>query len=174
MILRSWFAHVWRSWYVYLVLLVIWCVAVIRLLVDPTPWLPILFNVTPSLPYRLVMVDYSTKELARGDYVVYAFEGAAVQHFPGLRRQPLFKQIAGVAGDVVSVAERHVYINGRDVGYAKTHSVTRLPLAPIDPVVIPRDHFYVAGQSPDSFDSRYAISGLVARHQILGRVKPLW
>lgn len=172
--MRSLLANVSRSWYVYLVLLVIWFIAVIRILVDPTPLLPILFNVTPSLPYRFVIVDYSARDLRRGDYVIYAFEGAAVQQFPGLRRQPFFKRIAGVAGDVVSVSERHVYVNGVDVGYARPRTTTRLPLAPIDPVVIPRDHFYVAGLSPESFDSRYAISGLVARRQILGRAKPLW
>jgi conjugal transfer pilin signal peptidase TrbI len=174
MLMRSCLAHAWRSWYIYLALIVIWFIAVMRVLVDPTPWLPILFNITPSLPYHFVMVDYAANELRRGDYIVYAFEGAAVRQFPGMRRQPLFKRIAGVAGDVVSVTERHVYVNGLNVGYAKTHTMTRLPLAPIDPTVIPRDHFYVAGQSPDSFDSRYAISGLVARRQILGRVKPLW
>jgi conjugal transfer pilin signal peptidase TrbI len=154
-------------------LVIIWIAAFVRVLVDPTPWLPILFNVTPSLPFKIVAIDYTVRDLHRGDYVVYAFEGAAVQHFPGLRRQPLFKQVAGVTGDVVTVVERHVYVNGRDVGYAKTHTVTRLALQPIAPTVIPPDFFYVAGQSPDSFDSRYAISGLVARRQILGRVTPL-
>lgn len=166
-------SHVRRSWLIYAVLALIWIVALTRVLVDPTPRLPILFNITPSLPYRIVAVDYGAKSLRRGDYVVYAFEGEAVRQFPGLHHQPLFKQIAGVAGDVVTVSERHVYVNGLEVGYAKTHTATRLPLQPISPTVIPAGYFYVAGQSPDSFDSRYAVSGLVAQRQILGRVTPL-
>lgn len=168
----SYLAHLRRTWYIY-VLTAIWINAFVRVMVDPTPWFPILFNVTPSLPYKIVAIDYATKELHRGDYIVYAFEGEAVGPFPGLRHQPLFKQIAGVAGDVITVQERHVYVNGREVGYAKTHTVTRLPLQPISPTVIPAGYFYVAGQSPDSFDSRYAISGLVAQRRILGRVTPL-
>jgi len=171
--MRSYFSHVRRDWPIYAILAIIWIVALTRVLIDPTPRLPILFNVTPSLPYKVVAVDYAVKNLHRGDYVVYAFEGEAVQQFPGLHRQPLFKQIAGIAGDIVTVSERHVYVNGREVGYAKTHTVTRLPLQPISPTVIPAGYFYVAGQSPDSFDSRYAISGLVAQRQILGRVTPL-
>ncbi|MYM95917.1 conjugative transfer signal peptidase TraF [Duganella vulcania] len=171
--MAPYFAHLRQTWYVYLVLAAIWISALVRVLVDPTPWLPILFNVTPSLPYKVVVIDYGAKDPHRGDYIVYAFEGDAVRYFPGLRRQPLFKQVTGVAGDVVTVSERHVYINGRDVGYAKTHTVTRLPLQPIAPTVIPPGYFYVAGQSPDSFDSRYAISGLVARRQIVGRVTPI-
>lgn len=162
-----------RNWYIYLTLALIWIAALVRVLVDPTPHLPILFNVTPSLPYRVVAVDYTARNLRRGDYVVYAFEGEAVQQFPGLRRQPLFKRVVGVAGDIITVADRHVYVNGRDMGYAKTQTVTHLPLQPIAAMVIPPGFFYVAGQSPDSFDSRYAISGLVAQRQILGRVKPL-
>jgi conjugal transfer pilin signal peptidase TrbI len=145
-------------------------VALIRVLVDPTPRLPILFNITPSLPYSIVAVDYAAKSLRRGYYVVYAFEGDATRQFPGLYHQPLFKRIAGIAGDVVTVRGHHVYVNGLEVGVAKTHTVT---LQPIAPTVIPAGYFYVAGQSPDSFDSRYAISGLVAQRQIVGRVRPL-
>lgn len=169
----AWLVELGRNWYVYLALALIWLVALVRVLVDPTPHLPILFNVTPSLPYRIVVVDYWSHDLRRGDYVVYAFEGQAVRQFPGLHRQPLFKRVAGVAGDVITVAERHVYVNGRDMGYAKTQTVTHVPLQPIAATVIPPGFYYVAGQSPDSFDSRYASSGLVARRQILGRVTPL-
>ena len=172
--IAPYFAHVRRIWYVYLVLAVIWLTALLRVLVDPTPWLPILFNVTPSLPFKVVLVDYSARPLGRGDYVVYAFEGAAVLHYPGIRHQPLFKQVVGMPGDSVTVQQRHVYVNGRDVGTAKTHTYDRLPLAPIAPTVIPPGYVYVAGQSPDSFDSRYAISGLVALHQIRQRVNPLF
>lgn len=169
----NYLAHLRGSWYVYLVLALIWAAAMVRLLVDPTPHYPILFNVTASLPYKIVVIDYEAREPRLGDYIVYAFEGQAVHDFPGLRHQPLFKRIAGIAGDVVTVSGRYVFVNGRGVGYAKTHTVTRLALRPIDPTVIPVGFYYVAGTSPDSFDSRYANSGLVARRQILGRVTPI-
>ena len=113
--------------------------------------------------------------LARGDLIVYAFDGeAAERDYPGLKRQPFFKRIAGVAGDVVTVDGRDVFINGQHVGRAKTHTFDRRPLDPIAPTVIPPGHVYVQGSSADSFDSRYRSSGLVRAEQVLGTVVPLF
>ena len=70
---RDFFQHVRRRWYLYLVLVVIWTLAYVRLFIDATPRLPILFNVTPSLPYTVAVVDYRADGIRRGDYVVYSF-----------------------------------------------------------------------------------------------------
>jgi hypothetical protein len=45
--------HVRRRWYLYLPILAIWGLAYARLFIDATPRLPVLFNWTPSLPYRI-------------------------------------------------------------------------------------------------------------------------
>ncbi|OYV77812.1 MAG: conjugative transfer signal peptidase TraF, partial [Acidithiobacillus ferrivorans] len=60
------------------------------------------------------------------------------------------------------------------VGVAKTHAYDNRPLAPITPMLIPPGYFYVQGTSPDSFDSRYAASGLVRTDQVIGRALPLF
>ena len=60
------------------------------------------------------------------------------------------------------------------VGLAKPFTFDRRPLSPIEPIVIPPGHFFAQGISPDSFDSRYASSGLVRFDQIIGKVKPLF
>lgn len=152
----------------------IWALALTRVFIHHTPVLPILFNWTPSLPYRIVLVDHGTAPLVRGDLIVYAFEGeAAKRDYPGLKRQPFFKRIVGVAGDVVSVEGRDVFINGAHVGRAKTHAFDRRPLDPIVPTVIPPGHVYVQGSSADSFDSRYRSSGLVNAADVVTRVRPL-
>ncbi len=44
---------------------------------------------------------------------------------------------------------------------------------PIAPTVIPAGHLYVQGTSPDSFDSRYSLSGLVRVQDVRSRVIPL-
>jgi conjugal transfer pilin signal peptidase TrbI len=156
------------------VMCAIWALALTRVFIDHTPVLPVLFNWTPSLPYRIVVVDHGPAPLARGDLIVYAFEGeAAEREFPGLRRQPFFKRVIGVAGDVVTVEGRDVFINGRHVGRAKTHTFDRRPLDPIAPTVIPPGHVYVQGSSADSFDSRYRSSGLVSAADVVTRVRPL-
>ncbi|MRV70577.1 conjugative transfer signal peptidase TraF [Duganella sp. FT92W] len=172
--IRDFITHAAHRWYVYLPLTAIWIFALVRLLADPVPHLPVLFNVSPSLPFWIVRIDYHPTTLRRGDYIVYRFEGNACRYFPGLWHQPFLKRIAGLEGDHVTVSGRQVFVNGALLGYAKPYAVTKLPLAPIAPSVIPADHFYVAGTSPDSFDSRYALSGLVAKSQIVGLATPVY
>lgn len=166
--------HVRRRWYLYLPVAAIWGLAYTRLYIDPTPRLPVLFNWTASLPYRVALVRYDSHQLARGDYIVFSFAGEAQTNFPGLRSQPFFKQIRGLPGDVVTVVGRSVAINGETVGIAKTHAFDRQSLEPIEATVIAPGHYYVQGTDPDSFDSRYRSSGLVRSEQVIATVVPLF
>lgn len=166
--------HMRRRWILYLPVFAIWGLAYVRLFIDPMPRLPVLFNWTPSLPYRVALLVKDVGDLHRGDYVVFAFEGRAQADYRGLRDQPFFKIVRGLPGDAITVQGRVVAINGVPVGVAKTHAYDRRPLAPIAPTVIPPGYFYVQGTSPDSFDSRYAASGLVRTEQVIGRALPLF
>lgn len=164
-----------RHWVLYSVAFAIWGLAFIRVFVDPAPRLPILFNWTPSVPYKIAIVQYGYRRVfQRGDFVVYAFDGEAQRDYPGLRAQPFFKQIRGVPGDRVMVVGRQVFVNGVPVGLAKAMTFDRRPLAPIGDTVIPPGHYYVQGTHPDSFDSRYHASGLVRTDQVIGKVIPLF
>ena len=162
-------------WLPYLLLGAIWTLATVRLLVDPTPRVPLLFNFTPSLPYMVAVVDYRAGAPQRGDYVIFAFRGEAVRYFRGLRGQPFFKRVAGVAGDRVEVHDRVVHLNGVAVGTVKRFAtVTRLALEPIVATVIPAGYLYMQGFDADSFDSRYRLCGLVAERDVLAVVRPLF
>lgn len=163
-----------RRWPAYGLVGVIWALAMLRVFADHTPRLPVLFNNTPSLPYKVALVRYGVKQFVRGDYIVYAFDGSAQQYFPGLKGQPFFKVIRGVAGDRVDVRGREVFVNGASVGMAMPYALKRVTLLPIAPSVIPPGYFYVQGTSVDSFDSRYSISGLVRADQIVAAVQPLF
>lgn len=173
-VFRAQAAHMRQRWYVYLPVFAIWVLAYWRLFADPTPHTPVLFNWTGSLPFHVAWFQGKPQALARGDYVVFAFDGEAKQTHPGLRGQPFFKIIRGLPGDRVTVDARVVSVNGEAVGTAKTHTFDRRPLEPIAAVLIPPGHYYVQGLSPDSFDSRYQASGLVRAEQVLGTVKPLF
>lgn len=166
--------HMRVRWYLYLPVFAVWGLAYARLFVDPTPRVPVLFNWTPSLPYHVALMQYGRTSVRRGDLVVFAFGGDAQRQYPGLRGQPFFKQVRGVPGDVVTVDGRQVFVNGEEVGMAKTHAHDRHPLSPIDPVVIPAGRLYVQGSSPDSFDSRYRESGLVSDDQVVAVVVPIF
>lgn len=160
--------------WVVLLLAGIWGLAYVRVFIDPTPRVPLLFNLTPSLPYTVALVRPRRVPYARGDYVVFAFAGDARRHYPGLAGQPFFKRIRGIAGDRVTVRGRDVYVNGAHVGTAKPHAFDGRPLAPIADTVIPPGQVYVQGSSADSFDSRYRASGLVHEDQIVARVLPVF
>ncbi len=166
--------HVRRRWYLYLPVAAIWGLAYTRLYIDPTPRLPVLFNWTASLPYRVALAHYGPHRLERGDYIVFSFAGEAQATYPGLRRQPFFKQVRGLPGDVVTVEERAVAVNGEVVGLAKSQAFDRRPLEPITATIIPPGHYYVQGTDPDSFDSRYRSSGLVRADQLIATVTPLF
>jgi len=166
--------HVRRRWYLYLPVFTIWSLAYVRLFFDATPRVPVLFNWTPSLPYKVALLHPGTSALHRGDFVVFSFTGDGIRHYPGLAGQPFFKIVRGLPGDTISIAGREVRINGEAVGVAKTHAFDRHPLAPIAPGVIPAGRYYVQGLSPDSFDSRYRESGLVRLEQVIGVVDPLF
>lgn len=153
-------------------LALLWALAYVRVFVDPTPRVPLLFNVTPSLPYRLAWLAPLPRSLERGQFVLYRFEGAAVADYPGLVRQPFFKIVRGLPGDAVTVSGRDIFVGGEFVGRAKARAFDGRPLAPIAPVVIPPGFLFVQGLGADSFDSRYAASGLVRHDQLLGRVIP--
>jgi conjugal transfer pilin signal peptidase TrbI len=163
-----------RRWWLFAILALVWVLASMRLFVHHTPVLPVLINWTPSVPYRIVYVDYFDRALRRGDLVVYSFEGQASERdYPGLKGQPLFKRVVGLPGDAVTVSDREVFVNGFAVGHAKTHTFDRRPLDPIEATVIPPGFLYVQGTSPDSFDSRYRNSGLVRQADVKAKVRPL-
>lgn len=164
-----------RHWWVASGLIAIWTLAVLRLFVYRVPLIPLLFNITGSLPYHVLLVDPTSGSLRRGDLVVFEFTGAAGEHdYPGLRGQAFFKRVAGIAGDRISVQGRDVAINGRFVGSAKQQTFDHRPLEPIAAGVIPPGWLYMQGTSPDSFDSRYRSSGLVPETRVRARVRPLF
>lgn len=167
----------WTStvhWIAMLAVLGIWTLALVRVLVDPTPRLPLVFNWTPSVPYHVALAHHDPGTLRRGDYILFRFDGQEQLRHPGLRAQPLFKQITGLPGDVVQVHGRTVTVNGNSVGTAKTHTFDRQPLATIEAGVIPPGHYFVQGSSADSFDSRYRSSGLVRADQVIALLTPIF
>ena len=77
---------------------------------------------------------------------------------------PFIKRITGIPGDHISIEDGQSCINGTcltltgEEPYFKTATPTQ---------VIPEGYFYVAGDTPTSFDSRYAALGLISEDQII-------
>ncbi len=145
--------------------------AAVRMLMSPTPIIPLLFNWTQSLPYHVAWLERDAR-VGRGDYVLYSFDGPAVGIYPGLQRQPFFKRVVGEAGDPVRVDGRNVYVRGEYVGFAKVRTTDGRPLSPVSAGVVPAGHLYVHGTGPDSLDSRYVEGGFVPLDAVIGKVHP--
>ena len=121
-------------------------------------------NMSNSLPESMYLVVLGKQPTRVGQYV--AFEWQRDQFY---RRDWLFvKRVAGLPGQCVTVAQRSVYIDGKLAGYAKPVSRRGVPLAPIAAGVIPAGYVYAAASHPDSLDSRYRVTGLIATSRIVG------
>jgi conjugal transfer pilin signal peptidase TrbI len=159
---RALWAHLVRRWYAYLPGVLAWLLAQHYLL----------FNWTASLPYHVVWLHRGATDFARGDLIVYRYEGEELMHLK--KGQRFFKRIAGLPGDKVAVEQRRVLVNGTDVGIAKQYMLDGHRLAPVAPGLIPPGYFYVQGTHEMSFDSRYRQSGLVRASQIIGKVDAIF
>lgn len=127
-------------------------------------------NMTESLPGTVFLIDKKDREVSRGRYVAFTWQGAA----PIPDGITVIKRVAGVEGDQLTVTDRNVFINGHKVGIAKTHSRTGDPLVAISDAIIPFGYFYASADHPDSFDSRYAKPGLIPTSAVKGRAILIW
>ncbi len=136
---------------------------------------------TQCLPgTRIYLVDTYTRDVRRGDVVVFSARGldklieqghAAAQALAPSYRDgtKLIKVVAGVSGDRVVVKDDGVTVNGKAVGEGLDLAVTlaRPPEAFARDEQVPVGMYWVMGETRDSFDSRYW--GYVARTQVIGR-----
>lgn len=127
-------------------------------------------NMTESLSGSVFLIDKSHKRAVKGELVAFTWKNAT----PIPDGITVIKRVAGVSGDTVSVQNRNVLINGISIGRAKETARTGEPLKVIGDCVIPKDHFFAAGDHPDSFDSRYLRPGLISTDAIKGRAFLLW
>lgn len=146
-----------------------WIVGVTALL-GFSHWFTLGINASQSLPDKAYLISKQDKDLKRGDYMSFRWHGGG-PYKPGVS---FTKIVKGVPGDVVTIKDRDVYINGAYVSTAKPRATTGqlLELGPVG--VIPPGHYYVHATNPDSLDSRYAITGWIAADQVLGKARPIF
>ena len=167
--------HARQRWYLYLPIVAIWSLAYVRLFVDATPRVPVLFNWTPSLPYRVAWLQHGLSPAAARRFHRFLVCRRGPAALSGAARSALLQDRARFAGRYRHghrPAGRHQRRGCRC--RQETRPTTTRPLAPIAPTVIPPRYYYVQGTSPDSFDSRYRESGLIRAEQVIGVVVPLF
>lgn len=135
----------------------------------------VLGNETDSLSERFYLMERNRdyRPLVRGSYL--AFHIGTIQHYPA--GMIFVKTVVGLPGDVIQWDKDEVYVAGHRVGLAKRQNRfgdTMQPFNDGKDTIIPPNHYFVATDHPDSYDSRYADLGLVSGNQIAGEVVVAW
>ena len=140
----------------------------------PTPRL--VWNASASAPigfYWRVAGAPSRGDLVLARAPLWARRLAAERHYLPLN-VPILKQVAAVAGDIVCASGDAISIDGRLVAYrlASDRMGRPLPWWEGCETFGAGEFFLLMADVPDSFDGRYF--GPVQRHDIIGRLVPLW
>lgn len=118
--------------------------------------------------WLFVIDTYATPDaIMQGDLLAFRMVGSGISTFEGA----LFvKHAAGVPGDWVSVTLQETRINGMVMakGLALAKALGRDPAHLVREVRVPVEHFWMLGETADSFDSRYW--GALPMAQMVGKV----
>ena len=103
------------------------------------------------------LLSYRWKKPQRGEIVVVHVDG---------KTDRLLKRIIGLPGEVISIVDGQVFINGQplDEPYVKARMAWQIPAFRLDD-----DKFYVIGDNRDMGQRRHDF-GICREHEIVGRV----
>jgi conjugal transfer pilin signal peptidase TrbI len=131
------------------------------------------YNESDSLPGTLFLVrvgELPTCGPDLGEYVQFRMRKDA-RWYQGDR---LLKVAKGCPGDVLSIVDRHIYINDWPAGEAVPVLNDGTPMAMITAGAIAEGHYYMWASHPASFDSRYAEFNVIPSQQIIGAATRLF
>ena len=112
---------------------------------------------------------------SKGHYVSYKPEAKFQKYIgtnynlKGKRKEiTVLKKIAASEGDVVEIKNYDIYINGEKTGKViKLKGLTEN--LPDSKKILSKDEYFLMGETPDSFDSRYF--GTVKKKDIISEIK---
>ena len=126
-------------------------------------------NATHSLPGTLYLIERGALP-QRGEHVAFRWAGGG----PYPAGVTFIKVLAGQPGDTVTREDATFVVAGTTLGPAKPTSRRGEPLEPGPTGTLPEGHYFVFAPHPDSLDSRYALTGWIAREQIIGRARAIF
>ena len=114
-------------------------------------------NTTPSLPYQLFIFS---KNFEDGDFKRFAIMEfrSPVSHYQTISKgDSLSKKLGCIPGDILKTIGLEYYCNNYPMGKAIEFDSSKRPMKRqfIYNGVIPPDSYFVLGDHPNSFDSRY-------------------
>ena len=122
---------------------------------------------------RVFLIDTfaDPEDVMQGDLVAFRAQGTGVPVFEG---RVFVKHAAGVPGDWVTVDPAHTWINGMRLadGLALAATLKRDPADFVRHERVPVEHFWMLGETADSFDSRYW--GFLPQARVVGKAYALF
>lgn len=126
-------------------------------------------NATHSLPGTLYLIERGVRP-QRGEQVAFRWAGGG----PYPVGVTFIKVLAGQPGDTVTREGLTFIVAGTALGPAKPTSRRGEPLEPGPTGTLPEGRYFVFAPHPDSLDSRYALTGWIAREQFIGRARAIF
>ena len=135
----------------------------------------LVWNASASAPIGLYRVISGAPE--RGDFVLVRIP-KSIESLAAIRGYlpagiPLIKRVAAVAGDDVCTFDGAIIVNGEIVARQRRADRAGRSLPRWNECrELVQGEFFLLGDAPDSFDSRYF--GPVTSARLIGRLAPLW
>ena len=126
-------------------------------------------NATHSLPGTLYLIERGALPQC-GEHVAFRWAGGG----PYPAGVTFIKVLAGQPGDTVARDGATFIVAGTALGQAKPTSRRGEPLEPGPTGTLPEGRYFVYAPHPDSLDSRYALTGWIAREQLIGRARAIF
>ena len=130
-----------------------------------SPWYSIKINGVKSIKGTLFILDKTV--MPKQGEIAYFYPPKGNLYPENMQ---FGKYIAGSSGDVVTIEDRHFFINGHSIGYAFSNATSGKPLEMSEPGVIPEGYYFMWGEHEQSYDSRYADIGWIDEGSIVGRL----
>lgn len=129
---------------------------------------------TDSLNNVHYVLFLKSNTIKRGDIV--AIQGHREDHLGDLKKWSYSKRVLGIPGDLIVRNEGGITVIPKENSHLSllTKTSKGKPLNPTTNTIVPEGYLFVAGDNPQSFDSRYEEFGLVPKEKIWGKGLLTW
>ncbi len=130
-------------------------------------------TMTPSLNHRFFYLRYSVKVFSQGDYLLFPVSAILLPDPSGRKEKMVIKRVGCSEGQTLQTTGVQFYCDRVLLGQAKTVSKKGTRVAQFSYTGrVPEGRYFVIGDSPDSYDSRYF--GFLRKEDILARAYPIF